>query len=78
MVHSSGGDLHQVEQPLPLLRLLWPVDVEGGGAEVCQALSQIDDLQIKTETAFHLHLTRAHVHTERRKRVNGTEENEPI
>lgn len=44
VVHSSGADLRQVEKPLPLVCLLWPVDLEGGGAKVCQALSQIDDL----------------------------------
>ena len=41
---SSGADLHQVEQPLIVPRLFWPVDVEGGGAKVLHALSQIDYL----------------------------------
>lgn len=44
VVHSCRADLHQVEQPLPVLCLLWPLYVEGGGAKVCQALSQIDYL----------------------------------
>lgn len=46
MFHSGGVDRHQVEQPLPVLCVLWPVHFQGGC--VCQALSKIDDLCTET------------------------------
>lgn len=45
LLHSRRADIHQVEQPLLIRRLLWPVDLQGGGFR--QALSQIYDLQIE-------------------------------
>ena len=44
LAHSGGADLHQVQQPLPILCLFRPVDVKGGSAKVFQALPQIDYL----------------------------------
>lgn len=44
VLHPCGADPRQVEQPLPVLRLGRPVDVQGDGAEAGQPLSQVDDL----------------------------------
>lgn len=49
VLHSRGADLHQVEQPLLIRRLLWPVDLQGGALR--QALSQIYYLQIEMRPA---------------------------
>lgn len=45
MLHSRGAGVHQVEQPLLVRRLLWPVDFQDGGFG--QALSQIYNLQVE-------------------------------
>lgn len=45
MLHSRVAYFHQVEQPLLVCRLLWPVDLQGGGFS--QALPQIYDLQVE-------------------------------
>lgn len=55
LIHSRGADLHQVEQPLPLRRLLWPVDFESGRPQLGQAPSQVDDLY-KVQQKYYLPL----------------------
>lgn len=47
--HSRRADLHQVEQPLLIRRLLWPVDLQRSAFR--QALSQIYYLQIEMRPA---------------------------
>lgn len=47
VLHPSGADLGQVEQPLALLCLLRPVHLQGG--RVRQALPKIDDLQTEAD-----------------------------
>lgn len=63
VIYSRGADLHQVEQPLLIRRLLWPVDLQG--SVFCQALSQIYYLQIEMGPAWwnwNSYLRRVHCH----------------